>query len=238
MIVATLAIPRRFNGPPKSGNGGYVCGRLARHLAGPARVRLRAPPPLERELTVEATDDEARLLDGVVLVAEAHRCELDLLVPATPNFVEAEVASKRYPGFLHHPLPGCFVCGPHRAEGDGMRIFPGPTAGDESVFAAPWMPDASLADTSGRVATEFLWAALDCAGAFALKPANDELMLLGELSARVDREVRPGERCVVVAWPLAIDGRKRFAGTAIVSLAGDSIAVARATWIVVTSFDR
>ena len=119
-----------------------------------------------------------------------------------------------------------------------MRIFPGPTAGDESVFAAPWMPDASLADTSGRVATEFLWAALDCAGAFALKPANDELMLLGELSARVDREVRPGERCVVVAWPLAIDGRKRFAGTAIMSVTGDLIAVAQATWIVVSSLDR
>lgn len=238
MIVASLAIPRRFNGPPRSGNGGYVCGRLARYLAAPARVRLRAPPPLERELTVEATGDEARLLDGEVLVAEAHCCDLELFVSATPSFVEAEAASKRYPGFLHHHLPGCFVCGPQRAEGDGMRIFPGPTAADESVFAAPWVPDASLADTSGHVATEFLWAALDCAGAFALKPANDELMLLGELSARVDRDVRPGERCVVVAWPLATDGRKRFAGTAIVSEAGDSIAVAQATWIVVANLDR
>jgi hypothetical protein len=238
VIRTSLVIPRRFNGPPRSGNGGYVCGRLASHLAGPVRVRLRAPPPLERELAVEATDDEARLLDGDVLVAEAHRCELDLRAAATPGFAEAEAAWRRYPGFLHHPLPGCFVCGPQRAAGDGLRIFPGPIEADESVFAAPWVPAASLADTSGCVATEFLWAALDCAGAFALKPSNDELMLLGELSARIDRSVRPGERCIVVAWPIAIDGRKRFAGTAIVSDAGDSIAVARATWIVVGSLDR
>jgi hypothetical protein len=238
VIVAHLAIPRRFNGPPRSGNGGYVCGRLARYVDGPARVRLRAPPPLERELTVEATGDEARLLDGEVLVAEARRCELALTVPATPGFTQAQAASKRYPGFLHHHLPGCFVCGPQRAEGDGLRIFPGPTAGDESIFAAPWVPDASLADASGRVATEFLWAALDCAGAFAMQPANEEMMLLGELSARIDSDARPGERCVVVAWPIASEGRKRFAGTAVFSADGGLIAVAQATWIVVASLER
>ena len=36
------------------------------------------------------------------------------------------------------------------------------------MLAAPWVPHASLDDGTGRVATEFLWAALDCAGAFAV----------------------------------------------------------------------
>ena len=47
MIAETFTIARRFRGPSQSGNGGYVCGRLARHVAGPALVRLRAPPPLD-----------------------------------------------------------------------------------------------------------------------------------------------------------------------------------------------
>ena len=41
MLTEVLTIPRRFNGPPRSGNGGYVCGRLASYLDGPASVRLR-----------------------------------------------------------------------------------------------------------------------------------------------------------------------------------------------------
>ena len=44
--MQTLTIPRRFRGPPNSGNGGYVCGMLVRQIAGAAEVTLRAPPPL------------------------------------------------------------------------------------------------------------------------------------------------------------------------------------------------
>ena len=44
MTTASIVIPRRFNGPPRSGNGGYVCGRIAQFLSGPVRVRLRTYP--------------------------------------------------------------------------------------------------------------------------------------------------------------------------------------------------
>ena len=43
--MLTMTIPRRFCGPPNSGNGGYVCGTLARCIPGAAEVTLRAPPP-------------------------------------------------------------------------------------------------------------------------------------------------------------------------------------------------
>ena len=185
MLTEALTIPRRFNGPPRSGNGGYVCGRLARYLDGPASVRLRVPPPLERALKVEASDDEARMFDGDTLVAQARRIEFELAPPAAPSFAEAQVASKACIGFKRHLLPHCFVCGPQRAEGDGLRIFPGRTA-DDAVFAAPWVPHASLDDGSGRVAPEFLWAALDCAGAFAVMPEAMQPIILGELCARLD----------------------------------------------------
>lgn len=230
MISEVMMIPRRFNGPPRSGNGGYVCGRLAGYLAGPATVRLRVPPPLERELKVEATDDEARMFDAETLVAHARRIDLEIVPPAAPTFAEAQAASQSFTGFTRHLLPHCFVCGPQRAEGDGLRIFPGRTA-DDAVLAAPWVPHASLDGGAGRVAPEFLWAALDCAGAFAVMPLNFEPILLGELCARLDGDVAIGEHCVVVAWAIGVEGRKRFAGTAIYSAAGEAIAVARATWI-------
>ena len=41
--MLTMTIPHRFRGPPNSGNGGYVCGMLARNIAGAAEVTLRAP---------------------------------------------------------------------------------------------------------------------------------------------------------------------------------------------------
>jgi hypothetical protein len=232
--MASIVIPRRFNGPPNSGNGGYVCGRLAQCLPGPVSVRLRRPPPLEHPLQVEITDGEARLLDGEQLVATARTAELSLQPPATATFAQAELAARAYPGFLRHQLPTCFVCGPQRAAGDGLRIFAGPTA-DRAVWAAPWIPHASLANAEGRVPPEFLWAALDCAGAFAVLPPGGEPILLGELCAALDGGVEVGERCVVVAWPLGVDGRKRYAGTAVLSSGGRVLARARATWIEVPS---
>jgi hypothetical protein len=62
MIVETLTIDRRFRGPAQSGNGGYVCGRIARHVAGTAQVRLAIPPPLDTPLEMDVTDGVARLM--------------------------------------------------------------------------------------------------------------------------------------------------------------------------------
>jgi hypothetical protein len=234
LITEVITIPGRFNGPPRSGNGGYVSGRLARYLSGPASVRLRVPPPLDQALKVEATGDEASLFDGDTLVAHARRIEFELAAPPPPSFADAEAASKSYSGFVRHLLPHCFVCGPRRGVGDGLRIFPGPTA-DDGLLTAPWVPHASLDDGTGRVAPEFLWAALDCAGAFAVMPDTEQPIILGELCARLDGELAIGEPCVVRAWSIGSEGRKRFAGTALHSAAGVPIAVARATWIVIAA---
>ena len=54
--MTSIMIDKRYCGPPNSGNGGYVCGRLARHIPGGAEVTLRAPPPLDKPLDVVATD--------------------------------------------------------------------------------------------------------------------------------------------------------------------------------------
>ena len=72
--MVSLVIDRRFRGPPNSANGGYVCGCLARHVAGDAEVTLRAPPPLERPLDVLTKADgaiELRENDRLLATARA-----------------------------------------------------------------------------------------------------------------------------------------------------------------------
>jgi hypothetical protein len=228
MIVETFTIDSRFRGPAQSGNGGYVCGRIARHVPGTATVRLAIPPPLETPLQVDVTDGVARLLSGTTLVGEGRAAELDIAAPAPPSLAAARESSKHYHGFDTHTFPNCFVCGPLRKEGDGLRIFAGATEGGD-VVAAPWTVDASLGTP---VASEFLWAALDCPSGFALwSPREGTTVVLGQLTAAIRGQVMPGETCIAIGWPLHVDGRKRFAGSAIFSATGQLVAVARAIWI-------
>ena len=73
MPPRTLTIPRRFNGPPTSGNGGYVAGAIAACLPDPTvQITLRAPVPLDRPLQWrEAPSGGITLHDGEQLLAEA-----------------------------------------------------------------------------------------------------------------------------------------------------------------------
>jgi len=224
-----VTIDARFRGPPDSGNGGYVCGMVAAAAGEPVAVRLKRPPPLGVPLAFDEADGVLRLMQGETIVAEARPAAVDLEVPPPPDHAEAVIASLGYIGFAQHPFPGCFVCGPKRLAGDGLRIFAGPL-GDRSLVAAPWIPDGTLAGPDGAISPEFLWAALDCPGCFAT-PMAGRLALLGELAARIERPLRPGEPCVVTGWERHTEGRKHFAGTAIFGPDGDLVARAAATWI-------
>lgn len=232
-MADSILIERRFCGPPDSGNGGYVCGRLAASIEGPALVRLQVPPPLGVEMAVRKTDIGVELVHGATIVAWARASEVSLLVPPAPSYAEAEAATRSYRGFHTHPFPGCFVCGPARGNGDGLRIFPGPL-GRDGIVASPWIPDASLVDSSGRVQPEFLWAALDCPGGFSFDLKEGNAVLLGELAVSLSGQVLAGERCVAIGWEIGRDGRKHHTGTALFSGSGECRGVALATWFEVT----
>jgi hypothetical protein len=219
--VEHLTIEARFNGPDGSANGGFTCGRIAALLDGHAEVTLRSPPPLERPLAVERVGRGLRVLDGHDLVAEAAPASVELELPAPPSWAEAEAASDRYPGFEQHAFPRCFVCGPEREPGDGLRVFAGPLG--DGRFAATWIPS--------EVSPELVWAALDCPGAIAVGFPDRGETLLGRFAVEVDELPKPGERCVVLAWPQSEDGRKLYAGTALYAEDGRPLARARATWI-------
>ena len=230
MKLATVTIASRFCGPPGSGNGGYTVGLLARYAPEPMTVRLHLPPPLDVPLDVVAADgDSLQLSAGTTVYASATPASVDFEVPAAPTPAAAHDAATRYTGLGTHLFPGCFVCGPARAAGDGLRIFAGTVAGDPALYAAPWQPDESLAGTRQAVRPEFMAAALDCPGYFAI--GGGRVMLLGSLSLRIDRAVAVGEQCSVVAWSLGGAGRKWRAATAIYGADGGCAARASATWI-------
>jgi hypothetical protein len=241
--MTSVIIDKRYCGPPNSGNGGYVCGRLARHISGGAEVTLRAPPPLDKQLDVIATDDGLwELRDGATVVATGRLTSLELTRLEKASFDEACAAELLTPIKPHeHPLPTCFVCGPARAQGDGLRIFAGPLARQSrnasAVFAATWTPDPTLTAEDGFVAPEFLWSALDCPTGYAASHDRESggraPILLGRMSARIETRPRPGERCVITAWEIGRDGRKRVAEAAAYGEDGTLLAVARATWIAV-----
>jgi len=227
----SIEIADRFCGPPNSGNGGYVCGLIARQLTGVVSVRLKAPPPLKTALRREWTTDSARLTHGSTVIGEAKTVDLLLDAPPCPTLAQSERAAEAFSGFKAHTFPRCFVCGPARDPGDGLRIFSGPL-GAQSALAAPWVPHSSLADGSGSIGTEFIWSALDCPSGFAVLPLPEGLaIVLGELCASLEGTLTAGTQTIVVSWPIAHEGRRRIAGTAIYTSEGQLIAKARAVWI-------
>ena len=76
-----------------------------------------------------------------------------------------------------------------------------------------------------------MWAALDCPGAYATGVPGRGTVVLGQLTARIDRVPEAGERCVVVGRSLGSDGRKHGAATALFAESGELLALARALWI-------
>lgn len=234
--MSHLVVPHRFHGPPRSGNGGWTAGSLAGFLPGDHRgatitVRLRLPPPLEVPLTVDdppsgagplriLTDDLGRT------VAEAVISETDL-EPVAPVGVQSAVAAERdFPGWRRHPFPTCFVCGTERRSDDGLRIFPGPatTASGRVVAAAAWTPYAT--------GTAITWAALDCPGAWSTDIV-DRPMVLGTMTARVDRLPTTSDRYVVVAEHRGDEGRKTFTAASLYGEDGDLVATAEHVWIAI-----
>lgn len=227
-----VVIDRRYCGPRASANGGYAAGLFARAVEGPAEVTLTAPPRFATPIAFHETG-------GGAFSARAGGEEIARIRPGAPALdppplPDAEALDAARAAFLADEgmtmvYPYCFVCGKKRAEGDGLRIFAG-AAPESPVNADRWAPSADLASDDGLVAPEFLWAALDCPSAFALRTAGAPV-LLGRFTADIARRPTPGEALTVAAWRTGGEGRKHYAASALFDEAGALIAAANAVWI-------
>jgi hypothetical protein len=233
-LAETVTIPRRFNGPPDFGHGGYSCGAVAMHVDAPvASVSLRRPVPLDTPLEVRRGDDATVVfLDRGEVVAEGAPAELELDVPEPVPIEAARAARGGNPWLQRHPFPTCFGCGSVRDRAEAIATLLGPVAGREGVMADTWTPQAEFADGDGALTPLFAWAALDCpTGAAAIEPESGP-QVLARLTARPGpTAARAGEEHVVMAWLLGRDGRKSRGAAAIVSPDGEICGVSEGLWI-------
>jgi hypothetical protein len=236
--VDRLIIDPRHNGPNTSGNGGWVAGSLARLLAAESvSVSLRAPAPLVLPLSVRWRDDGTVTLDNDgTLIAEAARAPLELDVPRAPNPEEAAAAGMLAQKMTAHqganvPYAHCFGCG--LARSDGLRIVPGPV-GDNGIVATSWTPPLWTAGNGNQLSVETTWTALDCSAGFAWMPRlpASTAIVTARITAVIDQPLQAGHRYTVIGWPIAQEGRKLHAGTAIFDAAGNVQARSRQLWLI------
>lgn len=232
-----LRIAARFCGPPSSGNGGYTAGLVAAHLPGedrPTRVTLRRPPPLDVEMTVRGGDAGVYLEHAGEVVAEAQPHQFVTEAPTAVDLETARRAESAYAGHHDHPFPTCFVCGPDRADGDGLRLAPGHAA--PGVTACVWTPQPGFSGCGPtETAQELIWAALDCPGGWS-SGLQTRPLVLGQLTAQVMAPAPVGMPLVVVGQLLRTEGRKTWTASAMYD-AGVLVGRAEHLWIAVDPAD-
>ncbi|MGY6502541.1 MAG: hypothetical protein ACXIVQ_16775 [Acidimicrobiales bacterium] len=229
-----IEIPARYAGPPSMGHGGFVAGLFTSRTDGPVQVTLRRPTPLDVPLDIAQADDGRwELRQGDDLIADSQGASLEIDVPPVPSLEQAKTAEAGSPSFFNERgvHPTCFGCGAHRPDGDGLRIFVGPTEVDGTdQVAGTWVPGPDCADADGGVDAQWVLAALDCAGAFAFIVDDKRAGLLGRIVFEQYGPVQAKREYVVTGWQIGEDGKKMLAGTALVDPDGTVLAAARATW--------
>ena len=232
-----FTIPKQFCGPPSSGNGGYFCGTVASFFEHSVEIRLKAPPPLDTPMQIERGQELSQVFVGDTLIAQV-RPLLENIEPAPwINRDDAtDCSDKGLAGSLiNHPFPTCFVCGPNRHEGDGMRVFTGPQK-DTNLFGARWHAHPAWSSNGTTIDPKYVWSALDCpssgpAFATSVEAGSDIAYVLGTLSVQIHRDVKVGEDYSIVC---ATDERHERLYRTRVSLYGldqEPLATGAAVWI-------
>lgn len=228
-MQTNLIIDKRFCGPPNSGNGGYSAGLIAANVPFFPEVTLRLPPPLNLPMQLIYNEKNAILKQEDQVIAEAKVTDFQLNTPAAISYAQAISAAKLAKPYQQSTFNNCFVCGASRKEGDGLKLYPG--AINDTTVAAPWVPFLALGNEHGVVETEYIWAALDCPGAWAVQDES-ELFLLGRMSVEEIIPIKTGQKYIVQGWVIGKEGRKIWSGTAIYDEVGKVCAKAKATWII------
>lgn len=242
--VTQVVIDARFCGPSSSGNGGYTAGLLAQALGdaaddelGQVTVRLMAPPPLGQALELLVDEGTATLAAAGNPIATARRTSTPWaasVVPFLPVPIAAAAAA-RYLDGEPHPFPDCFVCGPARAVGDGMRLTPGrlPGRGTGCVWRTGEVLDGA------QVTEPLVWAAIDCPGGWACG-FRGRPMVLGTMTAQLLHLPEAGVTTVVTGRHDRTVGRRSWTSTALYAEDGMLLARAEAIWFQVdaAAFNR
>lgn len=266
MTQPLVSIDSLYNGPVNCGNGGYISGLLAGLLnsenGSDAEIRINAAFPVETPLQVKNTDTGVGVYLDDKLLGSVRSIQLELVIPMPPDVASARAASERF-DFMHYSAPqGCYVCSPNRDSESGLGVFCGallhehlndeplnnqplnngadaePENIEQNIVAALWRPTANLCVADGTVDNIYVWSALDCPGAYAIKAAEPDagVQLLGTCRGSIKAALSAGLDYIISSWKIAPNsGRKRFMGVAIHNTAGDLMACAEQIWFDVGS---
>ena len=214
-----MRLDKKYCGPPRSGNGGYVCGLCAQHsyfslspenqeqIREPFsfEVKYKNPLPVETEFQVINSARESSLtdMDGNQVFAQGKTTTgTSTSLPDPITYRQAQEAAVKSLPSDQHIFPDCFVCGPNRHTGDGLRIFAGPL-GSEPMVAAPWDVHPSFVLKERLLPLPVLWAALDCPGYFAYHFQSSSTFIptvLAKMQCTVyDNQIRSND-LVVMGW--------------------------------------
>ena len=208
-------IPRRFNGPLDSGQGGYSAGVVAGFVDGPAEVSLRRPVPLDRPLAVAREDD------GVGAAARRRRPGRRRPAGGAARRRGAGARQRRrrargdsrYRGERRRPVQPLLRVRPRtrrqlrrlrRRGRRGAASWPRPghrRTGPPATTATCGPSSSGRRSTAPRRSRRARWRS--CAIGDP-RPA----------SACASTAGVAGAEHVVVGWPIAVDGRKHHAGGA------------------------
>ncbi|WP_067541955.1 PaaI family thioesterase [Nocardia crassostreae] len=229
-----LIIPEHIHGYPDIAFGGYVAGLLAAHAsAETVRVDFRRVVNVGKPVRLATAGDHAALtsLDGTVLI-EAAPSALTLDPPPAPSWEVAKSATETALTSPKRQITDCYGRGVACPPGRGLRLFPWSTP-EHDLIAAAWTPDPNLADASGELPPEVVWAALDCPGGIAAWVQSDmgQGAFTAALTATQLRPVLAGAEHISHAWAIHHDGRKHTVGVALSTADGELCALAEALWI-------
>jgi hypothetical protein len=231
----TVTVGERYFGFAGVGHGGYTSGLVSALVGGPTEVTIRQPIPLSQELHVQRmTHGRLQLRSNGTVILQGAPVAPRREVPEPISFDEAVAASQRFAGLRTNPSPKCLCCGPGRPEGEGLRVFAGPVEGRTDVVGAGWVPHANFANGDGGVREEFVWAALDCPGAWALahsRPGELRGLVTVRITGEVLGPVVAGERHVVLAWAMSSRRRLLDCAAAVFTADGELRAHATAIWV-------
>ncbi len=255
--MSTVRIPHWFQGPTGSGQGGWTTARFVDIIGQPATVAIRAPIPLDTDLTVVSVEtgpgpqrwqliDNSRSATSTnsdsdptpSVIMEAERWDPNFTTTSAVGIEEARAARKRFPvREADHPVPHCFSCG---TQHDSMGVQAGPLP--DGRYATDWQAPEWSVGVDGSVDGAVLWAALDCTAAWYVGyEGGNRPAFTVQYAVEVSEAVTPNETYALVAWGTATgdstntgwDGRKRAGASAAFNKDGACIARSRSLWVAV-----
>lgn len=218
--LGPVRLDPRYTGFPGQLHGGYLAGLAAAPLGGSAQVTLRRPVAAGEPLRARRTGaGHVELWAGEALAAAAvpwsqvRRGRPDAV--EVPRIAVAAAAAAAWPAPVSYAVPDCFVCGPRPPH--GLHLAVAPLAG-RPVVAGRWRPAGD-----GAVAAEQVWAVLDCPcfWALALDGPRAGHAVTGQLTVQLCRPVQVGHDHVVLAWPVATQGRALVVRSAVLTGEGE-----------------